>query len=60
MDFKKCGKCKESKSISYFYKKKTTKDGYRSSCKKCEKDINKIYAINNKNKISEIHLIFTG
>lgn len=34
---KKCGKCREEKQFTDFYKNKTTKDGYGSSCKSCVK-----------------------
>ena len=35
---KKCCSCKEEKDVSDFYKDKTSKDGFTSSCKKCTED----------------------
>lgn len=40
---KKCRICKESKDISYFHKKKDSKDGHRNECKDCMKIIQKKY-----------------
>lgn len=33
-----CTKCKEDKSIDYFYPNRTRKDGYDHYCKECRKD----------------------
>jgi len=33
---KKCSKCKETKSVECFSKKKVSKDGLRSQCKSCD------------------------
>jgi hypothetical protein len=46
---KKCNKCKEVKPYSEFYKYKTGKDGFRSSCKYCQKQWRK----ENKEKINQ-------
>ena len=35
---KRCGKCKEVKDVKEFNKDKYTKTGYKSTCRKCEKD----------------------
>jgi len=35
---KRCGKCKEVKDVKEFHKDKYTKTGYKSTCRKCEKD----------------------
>ena len=35
---KRCSKCKQSKSISEFYKSKSEKDGLQSWCKACRRD----------------------
>src|ERR1035437_1152483 len=34
---KRCSKCEIDKELSDFYKKKSSKDGYRSECKECSK-----------------------
>lgn len=34
---KQCRKCKELLDLSEFYKKTESKDGYKTSCKKCDK-----------------------
>lgn len=36
---KKCSKCKIEKDYSEFYTRKEGSDGYRSSCKKCDRDL---------------------
>ena len=46
---KKCSKCKKTKSINQFNKRKTSKDGYRSQCRQCEKQ----YRLNNLAKFRE-------
>lgn len=38
---KKCGKCKKEKDFSEFYKNKSTKSGFTSSCKICHSKSNK-------------------
>ena len=47
--------CKESKILSKFYKDISRNDRYSHRCKQCNKIINKIYNINNKDKTSEIN-----
>ena len=44
-----CTKCKQIKQVIYFYKSKTTSDGYQYRCKSCAKE----YRNQNKDKISE-------
>lgn len=44
---KTCSKCKEEKSFDEFHKHKSSKDGYRSQCKECRKEIEKKYYIEN-------------
>lgn len=46
---KKCPKCKIIKSISKFSNRKTSKDGYRSWCKQCDRQ----YRLNNLVKFNE-------
>ena len=54
---KTCSKCKIEKELSDFYKKKASKDGFRSECKECNNIASKKYKINyyhrNKDKISK-------
>ena len=49
MDSKKCSKCGEVKGVEFFYKCKSTIDGYGYKCKSCEKQ----YKQKNKERISE-------
>lgn len=42
METKVCGKCKQEKPISEFYKHK--RDGYQSQCKTCRKEVQREYA----------------
>ena len=46
---KSCSKCKIEKDLSDFYKKKSSKDGYRSECKECAKK----YSEENYERIKE-------
>ncbi len=63
-----CITCNEKKSIDQFTERKDSKDGYKNTCKKCDsirwkkwkllniekvKHCNKVYAQNNKEKISK-------
>lgn len=43
--YKSCNKCGESKPLSaeYFFKRTTSKDGFRSECKSCKSQQNKKY-----------------
>ena len=45
---KKCGKCKEFKSVSMFYKSSNTLSGYQNRCKDCSKDAKKKWSNNNR------------
>lgn len=38
---KSCSKCKEVKPLSDFRKQKSTKDGYKYVCRKCDNDVQK-------------------
>ena len=66
---KRCTKCGEEKDLSKFSKKTDSRDGYRSSCKKCEREYkednkerlsiaNSEYRKNNKEKIKERDSIY--
>lgn len=46
---KKCSKCEIEKELSEFYKKKSSKDGYRSECKECAKKYSEL----NKERITK-------
>lgn len=48
-----CAHCKEEKSVSDFWKKKSTYDGYQPSCKLCISSMNKSWKYNNKEKYKE-------
>ena len=37
---KVCSKCNQEKSINYFYRNSSSKDGYRSQCKECTNSYN--------------------
>lgn len=50
---KKCGNCKEVKSINNFHKSNTKSCGYVSICKKCANTKSKLYRKNNKKIIKE-------
>jgi hypothetical protein len=54
MEIKVCSKCEEEKNICEFYKRKDTKDGYRSDCKKCFNERSLIYKEKNQKKIKEL------
>ena len=43
---KKCRKCNIEKDYLSFYKRKVSKDGFSNFCKKCSKDINRIWKKN--------------
>lgn len=62
MNNKQCSKCKEVKHIDEFYKDKRTQSGLKSECKKCHilqnKEYNKAYQIENKDKLSEYNKKF--
>ena len=53
METKICSKCNEEKNVCDFYKRKETKDGYRSDCKKCFNENGLIYRKKNQKKIKE-------
>lgn len=49
---KQCTKCEKLLPFTDFHKFKHSKDGYKSQCKECLKESNKIYREKNKDKIS--------
>jgi hypothetical protein len=55
MKTKKCGKCGEFKCVSEFYKNKSTKDGLGDYCKLCVKENQRLYYINNCEKVKDSH-----
>jgi hypothetical protein len=48
-----CLKCGIDKELTCFYSRKDRKNGARSSCKECEKKLNKEYILKNPNKRKE-------
>ena len=50
---KKCNKCGKIKSFDEFYKRNTSKDGYRNECKVCLSDVHKNNYENNKDTIKK-------
>jgi hypothetical protein len=53
METKICSKCKEEKLFCNFNKKKHSKDGVRTTCKKCDSNEIKKWRENNKDKVKE-------
>ena len=53
METKFCSKCNLEKDICEFYKRKDTKDGYRSDCKDCFNERVLKYRLSNVEKIKE-------
>lgn len=53
IDQKKCSRCKTWKPFSYFSKDKAEKDGYRYSCKECDKKAKVFYPTNNPLNLTE-------
>lgn len=45
---KTCSKCNIEKSLNDFHKKKTTKDGRYSHCKKCQNNYGRLHYVANK------------
>ena len=50
--FKRCGKCKDTKSIDSFNKDKSRKDGFRNNCKTCEAKRSSEYQKANRDKVN--------
>ena len=55
---KTCSKCQTTKELTEFFKNKKAKDGHRSECRECEKESNKLYHENNKEKILETKKLY--
>lgn len=51
MKSKKCIQCNKKRLIKFFNKRKTSKDGFRNSCKSCEAAQCKKYYLTNKSAI---------
>ena len=51
---KTCSKCKISKKLTEFYKRKDSKDGHRNECKVCKDLTSKEYSLNNIEKVKNI------
>lgn len=52
---KYCSNCKETKQLTDYYNRKTSKDGYRSQCKACEREYNYKYP---KTRLGLVHKIY--
>jgi len=50
-EYKKCSKCDLSKSITEFYTRSSSRDGYRHQCKQCVSNMSKIAHENNKDNM---------
>lgn len=51
-----CATCKVENDISHFVKDRTTKDGYTYSCKVCRREKERLWRLNNPEKVKEINL----
>lgn len=49
----KCDACGKNKDLSFFYKHKLSKNGYRNKCKECLKIQNRIWVEKNRDKARE-------
>lgn len=59
IETKTCGSCKETKPVSEFYRKSSTKPGYRSYCKACDKEKRKQGRSEQSRLLYEIVLHYT-
>ena len=53
MDKKYCTKCGITKSLSEFNKNQTRPQGVNGECRKCRREISRLYRENNKEKVKE-------
>jgi hypothetical protein len=53
MDIKKCNKCGQEKSLDFYRKNKSNKDGHDCVCKSCRSDVGKKYREENQDRIKE-------
>lgn len=53
MKKKKCSQCKQEKEISDFNKLKKSSDGLKSYCRECQKKYQKLYRINNRDRLNK-------
>jgi len=56
MEKKICAKCKREKYLSDFNKSKGKKDGYKCYCRECTSKENRIYRLNNKDKVRNYYI----
>lgn len=52
---KKCSKCRKSLSLKYFYKDKSSKDGYQNYCKKCLDAVVHKYRVQNRVRVLQYY-----
>jgi hypothetical protein len=50
---KVCNRCKIKKDYLFFYKSKSSKDGFEPRCKQCNKELKSEYYLKNKEVINE-------
>lgn len=55
---KTCSKCETTKELTEFNKDRTKKEGHRPECRECEKERNKLYYENNKEKVLEARKLY--
>lgn len=59
---KMCNKCNQPKemNVDNFYKRKTSKDGYRNECKECIKEHRRKYRKDNEAHVKEVRRMWSG
>ena len=57
-DGKICNRCREFKPYTLFYREKTIRDGYRGTCKNCEKLRKHLHYIKNREKYKKAYQEF--
>lgn len=56
METKRCSKCGEEKPVDQFWKDRHTKDGLRSSCKKCLTNTHREWQRVNRERVNAYNL----
>jgi hypothetical protein len=55
--YKKCSSCNQIKDLTFFKKRKTSKDGYQGQCQICCKEYMKKYYLRNADKVTKNALL---